>query len=111
MRRYYKRTVYHLLDMCVVNSWLLYRRHSIQSNVKKTMSLLKFKLEISHALLQCGKVQVTKRGRPSSNTPPSKKKRIFTPRPIDDVRFDETAHWPIHVEKKQRSKNCVECYS
>lgn len=86
VRRYYLRIVYHLLDMCVVNSWLLYRRHCKQLN-DKIMSLLKFKLEISHALLQCGKVQTPKRGRPLSNTPPSKKRRTFTPRPTNDVRY------------------------
>lgn len=110
VRRYYLRIVYHLLDMCVVNSWLLYRRHCEQLN-EKTMSLLKFKLEISHALLQCGKVQTPKRGRPLSNTPPSKKKRTFNPRPTNDVRYDETGHWPIRVIKKQRCKNCITCYS
>ncbi|KAL4098515.1 hypothetical protein QTP88_023110 [Uroleucon formosanum] len=66
------------------------------------MSLLKFMLEISHALLQCGKVPTPKKGRPLSNTPPSKKSRTFTPRPTNVVRYDETGHWPIRVVEKQR---------
>ncbi|KAL4148388.1 hypothetical protein QTP88_002646 [Uroleucon formosanum] len=66
------------------------------------MSLLKFMLEISHALLQCGKVLMPKRGRPLSNTPSSKKSRTFTPRPTNVVRYDETGHWPIRVVEKQR---------
>lgn len=36
-----------------------YRRHSKQLN-ENTISLLKFKLEISHALLQCGKILTPK---------------------------------------------------
>ncbi|KAL4112555.1 hypothetical protein QTP88_016315 [Uroleucon formosanum] len=72
---------------------------------EKTMSLLKFMLEIFHALLQCGKVLTPKRGRPLSNIPSSKKSRTFTPRPTNVVRYDETGHWPIRVLKKQSSQN------
>jgi len=109
VKRYYLRIVYHLLDMCVVNSWLLYRKHCKQLN--KTMCLLKFKLEIAHALLQCGKVQTPKRGRSLSNIPSSKKRRTFTLRPTNDIRYDETGHLPIRVIEKQRCKNCITCYS
>jgi len=103
VRRFYLRIIYHLIDMCVVNAWLLYRRHCKQLKIKKTISLLKFKSKVAYALLQAGKNKLNKRGRPSlSTTPPTKKRRLFAPRPVDDVRFDEIAHWPIPVSKKQR---------
>lgn len=77
VRRFYLRIIYHLLDMCVVNAWLLYRRHCKQLNIKKYLSLLKFKSEIAHALLQSGINKSNKRGRPLSNTPPFIKKKII----------------------------------
>ncbi|KAL4121185.1 hypothetical protein QTP88_013747 [Uroleucon formosanum] len=86
VKQYYLRIVYHLLDMCIVNSWLLYRRHCKQLN-KTTNSLLKIKLEISNVLLQCGEILTPKRGRLLSKTPSSKKRRTFTPRPTNDVRY------------------------
>ncbi|CAI6354901.1 unnamed protein product [Macrosiphum euphorbiae] len=86
--------------MCVVNAWLLYRRHCRQLKIKKTTSLLKFKSEIADALLQAGKYKLNKRGRPSLSTTPPTKKRLFAPRPVDDVKFDEVAHWPLSVTKK-----------
>lgn len=80
--------------------------------MKKTISLLKFKLEISHDLLQRGKVQTPKRGRSLSNTPPSKKKRNVMLRPIDDVKYDKNGHWPIpKIKKTIRCKNYVVYYS
>ncbi|KAE9522188.1 hypothetical protein AGLY_017448, partial [Aphis glycines] len=88
-----------LYDMLVE----IYRVNIRQLKIKKTMSLLKFKSEVAHALLQAGKNKLNKRGRPSlSTTPPTKKRRLFAPRPVDNVRFDEIAHWPIPVTKKQR---------
>ncbi|KAL4084869.1 hypothetical protein QTP88_027748 [Uroleucon formosanum] len=76
VRQYYLRIVYHLLDMDV--------------------------LEISHALLQYGKILTLKRGRPLSNTPSNKKRRTFTPRSTNNVSYDETGHWQIRVIEKQR---------
>jgi len=111
VRRFYLRIIYHLLDMCVVNSWLLYRRHCKQLNMKKYISLIKFKSEIAHALLLSGKNKPNKRGRPLSTTPPKPKKRLFTPRPVDDVKYDETAHWPVPIDKKQRCKHCINAYT
>lgn len=37
VRRFYLRIIYHLIDMCVVNAWLIYRRHCRQLNVKNTL--------------------------------------------------------------------------
>lgn len=112
VRRFYLRIIYHLIDMCVVNAWLLYRRHCKQLKIKKTTSLLSFKLDIAYALLQAGKNKVHKRGRPSlSSTPPTTKKKLFAPRPVDDVRYDEIAHWPFPTTKKQRCKHCIKSYT
>ncbi|XP_068084847.1 piggyBac transposable element-derived protein 2-like [Anabrus simplex] len=113
VRRFYLRIVFHLIDMCVVNAWLLYRRHCGQTGVTKHMSLLTFRSDIAHALLQAGKSTVRKRGRPSneSNSPLPQRRAAVTPTPVDDARYDAVAHWPIHVDTKQRCKLCIKAYS
>lgn len=111
VKRYYLRIIFHLLDMCVVNAWLLYRRHCKQLNL--TYNPLKnFKADIGHALLMCGKIPLRKRGRPT-NSPslPVKKRKLSAVRPVSDVRYDNLGHFPQHLEPKQRCKNCIKAYS
>lgn len=115
-KRFYLRIIFHLIDVCVVNAWLLYRRHcSLQKEKNKT--LIQFRTEIAHALLKAGKSMSKKRGRPSrknskENSPQSfKKRRILGPRPINDVRYDGIGHWPEHSDNKQRCKLCIKAYS
>lgn len=112
VKRYYLRIIFHLLDMCVVNAWLLYRRHCKQLNL--TFNGLKdFKADIGHALRMCGKIAVRKRGRPSNSPtpPPAKKQRLSAVRPVADVHYDNLGHFPQHLEPKQRCKNCIKAYS
>ncbi|RXM34727.1 PiggyBac transposable element-derived protein 2 [Acipenser ruthenus] len=110
-KRYYLRILFHTVDMCVVNGWLLHRRHCKQLAVNHK-PLLAFRSEIAHALLQAGKPLKRKRGRPSldcmENDAPRHK---VSQRPVDDVRLDGMAHWPQHVEEKQRCKICIKSYS
>ena len=42
VKRYYLRIVFHLLDMCVVNAWLLYRHHCSQQGITKCKTLIIF---------------------------------------------------------------------
>lgn len=115
VRRYYLRIIFHIIDVCIVNSWLLYRRHHKQLNLStKIIPLLNFKVEISHALLSSGQDKMKKRGRPSNDVPtyqPPTKKYKIAPRPTDDVRFDSVDHWPLPTADKQRCKNCINYYS
>lgn len=113
VKRFYLRIVYHVIDMCTVNAWLLYRRHCKQMNIKKTLSLLQFKTDLTHALLLSGN-KTPKRGRPSLNStisPSTKKKRVFSARPVDDVRYDKIDHWQIPMDIKQRCKLCIKNYT
>lgn len=34
-------------------------------------------------------------------------KKLFVPRPVDNVRNDEIAHWPLLIDKQQQSKHCI----
>lgn len=113
-RRYYVRIIWHLIDMCCVNGWLVYRRHMKQKNNKKYMALKDFKANIGNALLKAGKTIIRKRGRPSLSPaapeqPAKQKKRA--PRPNVDVQYDQIGHWAVHIEPKQRCRHCVKAYA
>jgi len=105
-KRYYLRIIFHLIDIAVVNSWLLYRR---QCSVKKTkyIPLLDFRSQIALALIQSGKTSTRKRGRPSEGNklPTTKTPRIQ--RPVDDVRYDQIGHMPVPIDEKHRCKHCI----
>ncbi|XP_029841450.2 piggyBac transposable element-derived protein 2 [Ixodes scapularis] len=109
-RRYYLRIVFHLIDVCVVNSWLLYRRHCSQTGTQFRL-LVEFRMQIARALLKAGKLDERKRGRPSALETPPPKRANAQPRLVQDVRLDMIGHWPVHSEKKQRCKLCIVSYS
>lgn len=115
VRRFYLRIIYHLVDICVVNAWLLYRRDCAQRNETKFKKLVTFRSEIAIALMKQNTSNTRKRGRPSAEplteiqSPPQK--RVVVPNPIDDVRYDEVGHWPVHIDQKKRCRNCISAYS
>ena len=88
--------VYHLLDLCVVQAFIAYRRvmkHT--NNIKKTwMKLVDFKLSVSDALMHQGKLAMSaKRGRPfiediGAELRRKAKKGPMAPLPQDIVRTD-----------------------
>lgn len=108
-KRYYLRIVFHVIDVCVVNAWLLYRRHCAQSGMRH-QPLVDFRMQVAQALLKAGTSEERKRGHPASHTPPPKRANPCL-RPIQDMRLDRTAHWPVHSDTKQRCKLCVISYS
>lgn len=110
-KKWYHRLLWHFLDLCVVQSWLTYRRQVEANHFPKSeqLSLLQFKLDIAESLLKAGKTVGLKRGRPSSSSVESeilakKARGPAAPMPVTAVRTDSFAHWPIYVEKKGRCK-------
>ncbi|CAH0725058.1 unnamed protein product, partial [Brenthis ino] len=99
-RKWYKRIYYHLVDICVNNSWLVYRRHCKMLNEKKGLSLKDYKLSVSYTLLQKGKIV----SRMATNS--VKIKQPVVPRPEKDIRIDGLHHIPT-VGKKGRCRNCT----
>lgn len=67
-KKYYQRLIFHMIDMAVSNSWLLYRRQANHLSVPKAkqMSLCAFKLSLSYSLILSGKSKGTKRKLSSS---------------------------------------------
>jgi hypothetical protein len=106
--------VYYCIGVSIVNSWLLYRRHCSQRGIakKNILPLLKFQTQIAHLCLYAGKVGTQapqpKQGRPSlsptTRTGPTQPKhyKAAVAIPQDDIRFDQTGHFPLFGEKQQR---------
>lgn len=104
-KRWYFAIFTYLLDINVVNAWLVYRQDCKTLKVKHK-PLKWFRLEIIQALSLAGKT--VKRGRPSFQPLPLEKK-IKIPvvaRPDDLTRKDNFAHWPMHTTKG-RCRNCT----
>ena len=113
-RRWYIKIFWHLVDICKVNAWNMYRRHCQQKGVanRKMMSLLQFSRQLASALIHANKIHVQKQtGRPSKRASlervqENKRKKAIVPTPCQDVRYDQLGHWPEPVEKKDRCRLC-----
>ncbi|XP_046679337.1 piggyBac transposable element-derived protein 2-like [Homalodisca vitripennis] len=107
-KKWYFRLLYHLVDMAVVNAWIL---HSSMQEENK-VSQKEFRTELAVTLCSIGMKETPKRGRPSSSqNDPEVKKRMkasSAPRPPFPVVKDRTDHWPIWDDKRNRCKmdNC-----
>lgn len=100
-RKWYMRLFYHLIDVTIINAWLLYKK-SCNSNMK----LVDFRLDIAQTLCISG-TNSTKRGRPSLSQVEidvKKKKGNAAPIPPVDVRLDETNHFPTWNGSRVRCK-------
>ena len=63
-RKYYHRLFFHLVDLAVVTSWLLYRRdcNSFGISQTKQIDLLDFRVRLAESLLKTGKDVQEKKG-------------------------------------------------
>lgn len=108
-RKWTNRVFYHLLDMTVVNSWLLYKRINKNRQGFKAMRLIDFKLEIADTLFSFKSVQPPPRGRPRIEAQIQEKrlKPNYHMPPPKDTRLDRIDHWTT-IDKKGRCKfpNC-----
>lgn len=91
-KKWYKRIIFHLLDLAVVNSWILYRA------VKKSpMQLAEFKLQVAIGLMDAEE-SATADLEPNatcSNTMSNRASDIS-----HSVRYDGVNHVPIKVPQK-----------
>lgn len=108
-RRWYLPLFGYILDLCISNAWLVYKRDC--SLLKKALlPLKKFRLAVAHTLAQVNK-PASKVGRPSSSSPPqmSSNKKSNIPRPSHpqpDVQYDNFGHLPLHSNKRGRCNLC-----
>ncbi|XP_028324766.1 piggyBac transposable element-derived protein 3-like [Gouania willdenowi] len=102
-RRWYFPLFGYILDLCISNAWLIYKRDCSLLNIKP-QPLKRFRLAVAHTLAQVDKLP-SKVGRPSSSSPPHmpSQKKSNTPRPSQpqpDVRYDNCGHLPLHSDKR-----------
>lgn len=94
--RWYIAIFSQLLDICVNNSWILYRRYHTQliGSEKKYMPSKDFKYSVAKILLTQLKI-----GRPKNTPIVSKRIQKPTPKPMINPRLDNFDHLPQHVKK------------
>lgn len=102
-RKWYMRLFYHIIDITVINAWLLHRRMHVNS-----MKLLEFRLELATTLCAIGCSSSSKRGRPSSEVQKQyalkKSKGPAARIPPPDVRRDTVNHFPTWNSTRIRCK-------
>lgn len=101
-RRWYLGIFAQLVDMCVNNAWLLYRRDK-----KEKKSLKEFRLELCEGLCRAGR-----NANPADmDVGIEDKRQIQKPtvqRPADCVRYDGVGHFPDSRDKQSRCRFCKE---
>lgn len=102
-KKWYFRLFYHLLDMAVINSWILYCAVSGNSITQKA-----YRVDLATTMCKLGVLDTQKRGRPSSSPreqlQAKRMKASMAIRPPIDVKKDKTDHWPIWDAKRNRCK-------
>ncbi|KAJ2937731.1 hypothetical protein O0L34_g19124 [Tuta absoluta] len=106
-RKWYMRIFYYLLDLYVINAWILYKKVSIRNN-KSSSEILKlsdFRSELADSLCKYGDRVLPSRGRPNrslSEEPPMKRKNVQQVMPSRDVRYDGVDHVQIRQQNRMR---------
>lgn len=105
-KKWYFRIFYHLIDLAVINAWLLYKRVCLVKNAKP-VNQKQFRVELARSLCMLGKKGI-KRARPSTGIEEQleikRKKCPSVKIPPKDVRKDSVEHWPEWKEKRGRCK-------
>ncbi|GBP51057.1 Chimeric ERCC6-PGBD3 protein [Eumeta japonica] len=101
-RKWYLRLFYHLLDLTVINSWVLMKKNLIAKGVskKELPNLGEFSNCLADTLCNINMPTGTKRGRPSTSSLErelqiKKQKGPQHPLPSKNVRVDRFEHWPV----------------
>lgn len=117
-RKWTTRLFYHLLDMTVINSWVLYKKVSIKKGVtaKDIISLADYRTLLADTLCRYQSRPENKRGRPSTSNrqsqtpelPPKIARAGVQVVPSIDIRKDGIGHEKMFVESRNKCKylNC-----
>ena len=93
------RLFYYLLDLSVVNAWLLYCQMMSSSASNNILHHYNFKEDISDGLM---KQAAIKKGRLKLNSLESTSKRKMCSNPAELARFDTISHLPECQEKNRQ---------
>ena len=104
-RRWYLRLFGYILDVCIANAWILYKRDS-KALSEKPMPLKNFRLEVS-AFARGYKTRPARSLRHTPETFVVPKKGQKTSRPADNLRYDYSKfHCPMFVKQRMTCKYC-----
>ena len=99
------RTVLHMLDLCLANSWVQERQERIAEGKRKELiEFLDFRLAVSENLLFCGDMSEDEDNddlRPGEEPPP---KRIALP--VEVARKHKAAHMPRMMSEMKNAARC-----
>lgn len=108
-RKWYIRIFYHLLDVAIINSWVLYKSVETKKGLepRKLMNLAEFRTELADVQRTYGAVSEPTRGRPSNSSidaagPQAKRKKECQILPAVDVRRDNLGHNQVKTERRMR---------
>jgi len=105
-KKWYLRIFFHLIDMMIVNAWILYRECRRHNPALKSMRLHDFKSDVA-AVFCSAEVDAKpkKRGRrlADDSSPPTKHRKC-APRPQDHLRTDGKDHWPEWCSQRGRCR-------
>lgn len=51
-KKWYMRLFYHMLDLTIINSWLLYKKVQMENNNNAPMKLREFRVDIASCLIK-----------------------------------------------------------
>ena len=105
--KYYKRIFFHIMDMFVINSWLLYRRDSMDLGEvpKSILPLWDFKAEIAEKLSTGTGIRRKRFSEVSHGHLTKQKRGRAQPLPTDSMRRDGVDHLPYLSAKRATCKN------
>lgn len=99
-KKWYKRIFTHLLDLCVVNSWFLYRQAT-----KSKMQMVHFKLELARSLIKTHQ-EVDQQ----PEVPMNPVKRMRSAKDVcNSARFDGMNHFPKQTQSCAQRCKMDEC--
>ena len=118
-RKWYLRIFFHMLDLSLINAWLLYiRDFEASESPGKHLSLYEFKASVSYALRNQDR-PLARVGRPARVAQFEKlivSRRTLPPRVVIE---DQLGHFPISLKKRGRCRNspciasivtyCIKC--
>ncbi|CAG5032675.1 unnamed protein product [Parnassius apollo] len=124
-KKWTNRLFQHMLDMAVINSWILYKKVSLkmETNPKNILKLADFWTELAETLCKYGTVFENKRGRSSLNryeNPPKKEQNLvhrhyrhmtFAPMELDTTRATALKEISANMQivKKITFVLCTKC--
>ena len=101
-KKWYLRVFFHLLDLTVINAWIIYKKNANKRGVTKNniLSLGQFRNELAQVLCTIGEDTEVRKGRPSTSSLEhqldlKRKRGPATVPPPKDIRRDGCDHLPL----------------